>query len=72
MSMTIKGKIQNGRPGPVRALDVRIEFKWHGSEPAFDLVGEMPIEVGFGGENHKILLRYSVAKPQPRQQGRPP
>ena len=29
----------------------------------------MPIEVGFGGESHNILLRYSVAKPQPRQQG---
>lgn len=38
-------------------------------EPAFDLVGEMPIEVGYGSESHKILLRYSVARPQPRQQG---
>ncbi len=39
------------------------------AEPAFDLIGEMPIEVGFGGESHNNLLRYSVAKPQPRQQG---
>src|SRR5205085_6946048 len=41
----------------------------YNTEPAFDLIGEMPIEVGYGGENHKILIRHSVAKPQPRQQG---
>lgn len=36
-------------------------------EPAFDLVGEDAIAVNYQGKDHKVTLRFSVAKPVVRQ-----
>jgi hypothetical protein len=38
-------------------------------EPAFDLLGEQPIQVGYQGKEHIVTIRYSVSRPGPRQQG---
>lgn len=39
------------------------------TEPAFDLLGTQPIQVGFQGNDHTVTIRYSVSKAVPRQQG---
>jgi hypothetical protein len=39
------------------------------SEPAFDLLGEHPIQIGFLGKDHTVTIRYSVARAAARQQG---
>jgi hypothetical protein len=39
------------------------------TEPAFDLLGERPLHVGYRGQDHTVLIRYSVSKAAPRQQG---
>src|SRR5262249_17063353 len=37
--------------------------------PAFDLLGEKPIQVGYQGKDHTVNIRYSVSRAAPRQQG---
>jgi hypothetical protein len=39
------------------------------TEPAFDLLGEKTIQVGFQGTEHTVTIRYSVSRAAPRQQG---
>jgi hypothetical protein len=39
------------------------------TEPAFDLLGEYPIQVGHQGQEHTVVIRYAVARPAARQQG---
>ncbi len=39
------------------------------SEPAFDLLGEKPFQVGYQGQEHTVTVRYSVSRSAPRLQG---
>jgi hypothetical protein len=39
------------------------------SEPAFDLLGEQPVQIGYQGKEHTVTIRYSVARAAARQQG---
>jgi hypothetical protein len=39
------------------------------TEPAFDLLGTQPIQVGYHGKDHTVTIRYSVSRATPRQQG---
>src|SRR5262245_26379101 len=39
------------------------------TEPAFDLLGNKTIQVGFQGKDHPVTIRYSVSRAAPRQQG---
>jgi hypothetical protein len=39
------------------------------TEPAFDLIGEKPIHIGYQGKEYPVIIRYSVSRAAPRQQG---
>lgn len=39
------------------------------TEPAFDLLGEKTLQVGYQGKEHDVTIRYSVSRAAPRQQG---
>lgn len=41
----------------------------YGTEPAFDLFGEEDLEFNYKGRTRKVKLRYSITKPQARQEG---
>lgn len=37
--------------------------------PAFDLLAEYPLEVGANGEQHEVMLRFSIARKEAREEG---